>query len=241
MKSTSGVSATRMIWKNHTLGRLKNPSALNRVLKSMSRCFQRHCIVPKHQRKRCLASARIVSGASVQAMAAAVVANPVAPAVEAQRQVRVLGQRLGPEPTHRAEGIPVHGADRPGRDGDAIPGVVRASVQVEPADVFQRLAAGDEGPQIADPRVAGHRAHPPLGKRRDQMPQRVGLELRVGIQKDQQIVPRRLDAPAQRLAFARVRLLEKLHALVTSAKRSTTMPVSSFEPSLTTTTSTSPA
>ena len=67
--SMIGPMATRKILKNQALGRLNQASAPNWESKSISLCFQRHCNVPKAQRKRCLAKARIVSGASVQATA----------------------------------------------------------------------------------------------------------------------------------------------------------------------------
>src|SRR5438067_13489856 len=69
-KSTAGVIATRIIWKNQILGKLNQPSARYFQLKTMSRCFHKHCSVPYAQRNRCRESARTVSGASVQATAA---------------------------------------------------------------------------------------------------------------------------------------------------------------------------
>ncbi len=51
------------------LGSENQPSAPLLELKTRSRCFQRHCMVPKAQRNRCRASEWSVSGASVQATA----------------------------------------------------------------------------------------------------------------------------------------------------------------------------
>ena len=87
------------------------------------------------------------------------VADAVAAPVQGERQVRVLGQRIGKESARVAQRGPAYRADRSGSHRDAIPQVVSSAVKVEADDVFQRLTARDETTHVADPRVAGDSAH----------------------------------------------------------------------------------
>ena len=69
MRSATGEMAGSSSWNRKTFGSPTNPSDPYFGRKKASRCFQVHCSVPNDQRKRCFASPRRVSGASVYATA----------------------------------------------------------------------------------------------------------------------------------------------------------------------------
>ena len=70
--------------------------------------------------------------------------------VQREGEIGVLRQRLQAQSTGFINRIFANSADRAGHDGNAIPAVVSAPVQIKTARVFQSLTTRDERAQVAD-------------------------------------------------------------------------------------------
>jgi hypothetical protein len=233
IKSTTGTAATSRIWKRAMLGRLKQPRASKRGSRMRSLCFHRHCIVPKAQRNLCLASARMLSGASVH-LAHSLPAIPM----QGQRQVSVFCDSIRIEAAGFLDCLSAKCADRSRDDGDRIDAIVGATVEVEAVDVLEALEARNPCLQVADPCVSGYGANARISERLNQKRQRVGLKLCIGVRKTMTSLAAaarpRVRAPDFPLLACRN---TRRRGSPTSAARAA---VASFEPSSTTMTFSDP-
>ena len=77
-----------------------------------------------------------------------------AASVQPERQISVFGERLQAQPARLIDCILANGADRARHNGDALPTIVSAPVEIKTTGVFQTLAAPDERSQISNLRMA---------------------------------------------------------------------------------------
>src|SRR5262245_17419283 len=78
--------------------------------------------------------------------------------------------------------------DRARHDGDAIPAIVGAPVEIEAASVFECLAARDKTAQVADFGVAGNGDDALFAHWPDKQTQSVGLDMRVSIEENNELI-----------------------------------------------------
>ncbi len=140
--------------------------------------------------------------------------DDVAALVEAEGEVGILGEGIEAKAAGIVEGLAADGADGAGDDGDAIPLGVSAAVEIEAADVFEGLAAGDEGAEVADLRVAGDGADLRVAEGFDQLLERLAGEVGICVEEDEGVIASGGDAGAKGLGFAAVLLADEADAAV---------------------------
>ena len=106
------------------------------------------------------------------------------------------------------ERLPPERADRAGHGRHALQDVVEAPVEVEAHDVLDVLPAAEEAAAVADLRVARDGADVRRPEGLDELPERLGLEDRVRVDHDDDVVPGLRDAVVQRGGLAGVRLAQ---------------------------------
>ena len=162
--------------------------------------------------------------------------------MQSEGEIGVLRQSVEAEPAGALDRGAAQRADRARHDGDAIPAIVGAPVEVEAAGVFERLATGDETAQVADLGMTRNRDHALVAQWPNEQADGVALQMRIGIEKHDQLVLDQGQAALQGDGFATVRLPERLARVASAcAIFSTSTAVPSREPSSTTRTSSAPA
>ena len=129
-----------------------------------------------------------------------------------QSEVGVLGERFEGKATSGNDGLATHGADGPGHDGDAIPKCIGAAIQIESTDVFQVLAAGEEGSRIPHTRVTGYRTGFFIVEGIGELGQRILLELGVGIHENNDIAIGVIDSTLKCMRLAGIGLFDQADA-----------------------------
>src|SRR5205823_12301009 len=95
-----------------------------------------------------------------------------------------------------------NGADCAGHYRDAIPAIIRPSIEIEAASVFQGLAPCDERAQVSNFGVARDSADAFIGKRSEQTWQCVALPLCVSTDQQDDTVMHGCETPLQGARFA---------------------------------------
>src|SRR4029077_2562967 len=108
--------------------------------------------------------------------------------VQSQGKIGILGQSVEAQPAGTRDRRMAQRADRAGHDGDAIPAMVGATVEIEAAGVLKRLTARDEAAQVADFGVPGNGDDAPVAHWPDEQTQSVALHVRVSIEENTELV-----------------------------------------------------
>ena len=160
---------------------------------------------------------------------------PPGPA-ERDREVGVLGQRVGGHAADLQQRLAAERAARAGHGDDRARDVLHAAVDVEADHVLDVLHPADELVAVGDLDVARDGADRRIGERLGEQAHRVGLEHGVAVDHDDDLVLGGPDARVQRLGLAGVLLPQHPH--VRDARGTPPSPgVPSVEPSSTTSTS----
>ncbi len=113
-----------------------------------------------------------------------VVQNLPAVATNGQRQIGVFGNRVARKSAVAAQQIRAPRAHRAGHHGNAIQQIERALFEVLAGDVFERLPARDPAIAVDHLHVAGDGADAGIGEMPDQARNRVGIDDRIGVDRD---------------------------------------------------------
>ena len=111
--------------------------------------------------------------------------------MERQSQIGILSDRIGPKSARLVDRCLAERANGSRDDRNGVDTIIGATVEIEAADVFEALEAGDPCLKIAHARVSGYGSDARIRERLNEQTQRVGLKLRVGIEEDNDLVGRR--------------------------------------------------
>src|SRR3984957_17771724 len=141
-----------------------------------------------------------------------VVADAPAEAAERDGEVGVFGDSVGGDAPCRRDRFFAPRAERAGNNRNAIQQIKSALLHVLAGDVFERLPTREPTRPVADLDVAGDSTEFRVRKMPHQLADRVGLDLGVGVDGDDDFRVRLSHRVAERRRFAAIDLMDDVHS-----------------------------
>ncbi len=202
-------------------GSAKRPSAPLFGFSVRSRCFHRHCSVRVCPAEPLAYECGSRLGRLGPRRGFRGIAALPAQAVKREREIRILRERVRAQEARLPHGFRAIRAQCSEDHGDAVHDIVRAPVEVESAQVFERLEARHRRALVADVDASRHSSNLRIGERPHELRESVRLRLRVGVEHDEKLMPCEPHGVVERLGLAAVCLANDSYARVLHRFRGT--------------------